>query len=225
MGTAPTRFGAFSYPRVGREVRPIYIIRWSGAVGGNAVVVVLHSLMLQGDEVNTKSRDGCCRLRLSGVGANVRRKTSFPPCHRHHPHRHALHDDSIPHGSKKRPVAVKKVRLSPVKKQLLVEGTAPTRSGAFSYPGVGREVRPIYIIRWSVAVGGIAVVVVLHSLMLQGDEVNTKSRDGCCRLRLGGSGANVRRKTSFPPCHCHHPHRHAPHDDSIPHGSKSGLRP
>ena len=58
-------------PRVGREVRPIYIIRWSGAVGGNAVgievctiyiikwsgavggiavVVLLHSLMLQGDD-------------------------------------------------------------------------------------------------------------------------------------------------------------------------------
>ena len=125
----------------------------------------------------------------------------------------------------KRPAAVKKVRLSPVKKQLLVVGTAPTRSGAFSYPRVGREVRPIYVIRWSGAVGGNAVVVVLHSLMLQGDEVNTKSRDGCCRLRLSGVGANVRRKTSFPPCHRHHPHRHALHDDSIPHGSKSGLRP
>ena len=35
---------------MGREVRLIYIIRWSGAVGGNAVVVVLHSLMLQGDD-------------------------------------------------------------------------------------------------------------------------------------------------------------------------------
>ena len=126
---------------------------------------------------------------------------------------------------KKRPAAVKKVRLTPVEKQLHVEGTAPTRSGAFSCPRVGREVRPIYIIRWSGAVVGIAVVVVPHSLMLQGDEVNTKSRDGCCRLRLGGSGANVRRKTSFPPCHRHHPHRHALHDDSIPHGSKSGLRP
>ena len=90
----------FFVPRVGRGVRSIYIIRWSGAVGGNAVVVVLHSLMLQGVEVNTKSRDGCCRLRLSGGGANVRRKTSFPPCHRHHPHRHAPHDDSISHGSK-----------------------------------------------------------------------------------------------------------------------------
>ena len=60
----------------------------------------------------------------------------------------------------------KKVRLSPVKKQLLVEGTAPTRSGAFSYPWVGREVRSIYIIRWSGAVVGNAVIVVLHSLML-----------------------------------------------------------
>ena len=49
-GTAPTRSGAFSCLDVGREVRPIYIIRWSGAVGGNAVVVVLHSLMLQGDD-------------------------------------------------------------------------------------------------------------------------------------------------------------------------------
>ena len=48
-GTALTRSGAFSCPGVGREVCSIYIIRWSGAVGGNAVVVVLHSLMLQGD--------------------------------------------------------------------------------------------------------------------------------------------------------------------------------
>ena len=31
-------------------MRPIYIIRWSGAVGGIAVHVVLHSLMLQGDD-------------------------------------------------------------------------------------------------------------------------------------------------------------------------------
>ena len=127
--------------------------------------------------------------------------------------------------NKKRPTAVKKVRLTPVEKQLLVEGTALIRSGAFWCPDVGREVRPVYKIRWSGAVVGNAVHVNPHSLMLQGDEVNTKSRDGCCRLRLGGSGANVRRKTSFPPCHRHHPHRHALHDDSIPHGSKSGLRP
>ena len=53
---------------------------------------------------------------------------------------------------------------------MLVEGTAPTWSGVFSCPGVSREARPIYIIRWSGAVGGIAVVVVLHSLMLQGDD-------------------------------------------------------
>ena len=49
-----------------------------------------------------------------------------------------------------------------------MEGTAPTWSGALLCPGVSREVRSIYIIRWSGAVGGIAVVVVLHSLMLQG---------------------------------------------------------
>ena len=38
-------------------MRPIYIIRWSGAVGGNAVVVVLHSLMLQGidNDINSSS--------------------------------------------------------------------------------------------------------------------------------------------------------------------------
>ena len=67
-------------------------------------------------------------------------------------------------------MAVKKVRLSPVEKQLLVEGTAPTWSGALLCPRVSREVRSIYIIRWSGAVGGNAVVVVLHSLMLQGDD-------------------------------------------------------
>ena len=42
---------------VSRGVRSLYIIRWSGAVEGNAVVVVVHSFMLQGDEVNTKNRD------------------------------------------------------------------------------------------------------------------------------------------------------------------------
>ena len=69
----------------------------------------------------------------------------------------------------------KKVRLTPVKKQLLVVGTAPTRSGAFSCPGVGREVRPVYKIRWSGAVVGNAVHVVLHSLMLQGDDNDISS--------------------------------------------------
>ena len=56
-----------------------------------------------------------------------------------------------------------------------MEGTALTRSGAFSCPGVGREVRPVLIIRWSGAVGGIAVYVVLHSLMLQGDDNDISS--------------------------------------------------
>ncbi len=34
-----------------------------------------------------------------GVG-DVSRKTSFPPCRRRHPQRHALHDDNSRHGSK-----------------------------------------------------------------------------------------------------------------------------
>ena len=72
-------------------------------------------------------------------------------------------------------MAVKKVRLTPVEKQLHVVGSAPTRSGASSSPGLGREVRSIYIIRWSGAVGGNAVVVVLHSLMLQGDDNDINS--------------------------------------------------
>ena len=36
---------------------------------------------------------------LGGVG-DVSRKTSFPPCRRHHPQRHALHDGNSRHGSK-----------------------------------------------------------------------------------------------------------------------------
>gem|GEM_PF-6222902 len=81
----------------------------------------------------------------------------------------------LPPRFKKRPAAVKKVRLLPVKKQLLVVGTTLTRPEAFSYPGVGREVRPIYIIRRSGAVGGNVVHVVLHSLMLQGDDNDISS--------------------------------------------------
>ena len=41
-------WGSF-VPRGEREVRSIYIIRWGGAVVGNAVYVALHSFMLQGD--------------------------------------------------------------------------------------------------------------------------------------------------------------------------------
>ena len=70
-GTAPTRSGAFSYPRVGREVRPIYIIRWSGAVGGNAVVVVLHSLMLQGDDNDISSPSLMVRTLGNSVGVAI----------------------------------------------------------------------------------------------------------------------------------------------------------
>ena len=36
---------------------------------------------------------------FGGVGDDSR-KTSFPPCRRHHPQRHALHDGNSRHGSK-----------------------------------------------------------------------------------------------------------------------------
>ena len=58
-----------------------------------------------------------------------------------------------------------------------------------------------------------------------GDEINTKSRGGGWRLRLGVYGGADRRKTSFPPCRLHHPHRHAWHDVIRRDGKKSGLRP
>ena len=49
-------------------------------------------------------------------GGADRRKTSFPPCRLRHPHRHARHDAIRRNGKKKRPLAVQKVRLSPVQK-------------------------------------------------------------------------------------------------------------
>ena len=70
-GTALIRSGAFSCPRVGREVRPIYIIRWSGAVGGNAVVVVLHSLMLQGDDNDISGPLWMVRTLGNSVGVAI----------------------------------------------------------------------------------------------------------------------------------------------------------
>ena len=71
VGTALIRSGAFSCPRVGREVRPIYIIRWSGAVGGNAVVVVLHSLLLQGDDNDISSPSWMVRTLGNSVGVAI----------------------------------------------------------------------------------------------------------------------------------------------------------
>ena len=35
-----------------------------------------------------------------------------------------------------------------------------------------------------------------------------------------GDGGDASRKTSFPPCHHHHPQRHAPHGDNSRHGKK-----
>ena len=71
VGTASTRSGAFSYPGLDREVRPIYIIRWSGAVGGNAVVVVLHSLMLQGDDNDISGPLWMVRTLGNSVGVAI----------------------------------------------------------------------------------------------------------------------------------------------------------
>ena len=60
---------------------------------------------------------------------------------------------------------------------------------------------------------------------VKGDKINTKSRGGGWRLRLGVDGGADCRKTSFPPCRLHHPHRHAAHDAIRRDGKKSGLRP
>ena len=70
-GTARTRSGALLCPDVGREVRPIYIIRWSGAVGGNAVVVDLHLLMLQGDDNDISSPLWMVRTLGNSVGVAI----------------------------------------------------------------------------------------------------------------------------------------------------------
>ncbi|CDD00489.1 unknown [Prevotella sp. CAG:474] len=92
-----------------------------------------------GAEINTKSRGHCWRLRLGGAGGADRRKTSFPSCRHRHPHRHAVHDASSDHGKKsrrwrekksgwrreKKTLAVKKVRLAPVQKQLLGRSPSP----------------------------------------------------------------------------------------------------
>ena len=69
--TAPARSGALLCPDVGREVRPIHIIRWSGAVGGNAVVVVLFSLMLQGVDNDISSSSLMVRTLGNSVGVAI----------------------------------------------------------------------------------------------------------------------------------------------------------
>ena len=75
----------------------------------------------QGDTKNTKNRGDSCRLRLGVLVGDASRKTSFPPHRRHHPHRHARHDDSSHDGkknaavgrSKSPPLAVQKQQLIP----------------------------------------------------------------------------------------------------------------
>ena len=56
---------------MGREVCSIYIIRWSGAVEGIAVVVVLHSLMLQGDDNDMSSPLWMVRTLGNSVGVAI----------------------------------------------------------------------------------------------------------------------------------------------------------
>ena len=75
------------------------------------------------------------------------------------------------------------------------------------------------------ACGGPIARFIHYLLRLCGDEVNTKSRGCGCRLRLGVDGGADSRKTSFPPCRLHHPHRHARYDDSRRDGKKSGPWP
>ena len=71
-------------------------------------------------EIKTKSRVGCCRLRLIGADGAACQKTSFPPCrHRHH-QCHALHDDNSHPGSKSSRRPFKKSAFGG-EKQLLVE--------------------------------------------------------------------------------------------------------
>ena len=55
-------------------MRPIYIIRWSGAVGGNAVVVAPHSLMLQGDGNDISSPSLMVRTLGNSVGVAFSRR-------------------------------------------------------------------------------------------------------------------------------------------------------
>ena len=56
-------------------------------------------------------------------------------------------------------------------------------------------------------------------------EIKTKSRGGCCRLRLIGADGDASQKTSFRSCHHRHHQCHALHDANSHHGSKSGRQP
>ena len=52
-------------------MHPIYIIRWNGVVGGNAVVVVLFSFMLQGDDNDINSPSLMVRTPGNSVGVAI----------------------------------------------------------------------------------------------------------------------------------------------------------
>ena len=70
-GYSPNSVWGFLVPRCGQRGAPIYIIKWSGAVGGNAVVVVLHSLMLQGDDNDISSPLWTVRTLGNSVGVAI----------------------------------------------------------------------------------------------------------------------------------------------------------
>ena len=80
-------------------------------------------------EIKTKSRGGCCRLRLIGADGDASQKTSFRSCrHRHH-QCHALHDDNSDHGSKSGRQPFKKSAFGG-EKQLLVVSLFNSPQGA-----------------------------------------------------------------------------------------------
>ena len=66
-------------------------------------------------EIKTKSRGGCCRLRLIGADGDASQKTSFPSCHHRHHQCHAcmtttaiMVQKAAAGRSKSPPLAVKK---------------------------------------------------------------------------------------------------------------------
>ena len=84
-------------------------------------------------EIKTKSRGGCCRLRLIGADGDASQKTSFPPCHHRHHQCHALHDDNSIM-VQKAAVGRSKSPLLAVKKQLLAESLSNSpQEAAFTF--------------------------------------------------------------------------------------------
>ena len=96
VGTA----GGFAL--VGMVVPLCLVNSYRVAAACGHTTIGFYLLNAHGDEINTKSRGHCWRLRLGGAGGADSRKTSFPSCRHRHPHRHAVHDASNDHGKKSR---------------------------------------------------------------------------------------------------------------------------